>query len=452
MNDLPRPFGRYILQQRLGRGGMAEVFRATIDGPGGFSRSVAIKRILPEYSQDEWFTRMIADEAQIVSRLTHPNIVQILDAGEVEGSWYIAFELVEGTDLFQLLQRIYARGLALPPAFACYIAAEVAAGLDHAHSRRDEHGQPLGIVHRDVSPQNVLLSWLGEVKLGDFGIARAKERTSETQAGTIKGKIYYMSPEQARGEKVDHRSDLFSVGILLYEMLCTQPLYDDGEAVQLLDTVAAGRWKWPSGAELTIPAPLRRVVALALAPDPKTRYQSGRALREALLAAMEACGLRADRDAFGAWLREQNQVPDDRPPQVPATSEYERWHSSPRVQVAVDQAALVAPVEMTRPHLTPPLRAIEPPRPLGTREAPSLIAPRAEPTDTFAFAAIAPPIARPQPPEAWRMPEPVRPQPIEYVETDRGAMPASPMLLTATTLVWLAAIILGTLAALMARE
>ncbi len=219
MNDLPRQFGRYLLQQRLGRGGMAEVFRATVDGPGGFSRPVAIKRILPEYSQDEWFTRMIADEARIVSRLAHPNIVQILDAGEVDGSWYIAFELVDGTDLFQLLQRIYSRGQALPQAYACHIAAEVAAGLDHAHSRRDEHGQPLGIVHRDVSPQNVLLSWLGEVKLGDFGIARARQRTSETQAGTIKGKIYYMSPEQARGETVDHRSDLFAVGILLYETL-----------------------------------------------------------------------------------------------------------------------------------------------------------------------------------------------------------------------------------------
>lgn len=443
---------------------MAEVFRATVEGPGGFSRAVAVKRILPEYGQDDWFTRMIADEARIVAKLSHPNVVQILDTGQVDGSWFIAFELVEGTDLFQLLQRIYSRGQALPQEFACYIAAEVCAGLDHAHSRRDEQGQPLGIVHRDVSPQNVLLSWLGEVKLGDFGIARAKERTSETQAGTIKGKVYYMSPEQARGEKVDHRSDLFSAGILLYEALCTQPLYDEEDALQLLDTVAAGRWRWPSDAELRIPAPLREVVTTALSADVTTRYQTGRAMREAILAAMATCGMHADRDALGAWLRAQNEVPEDRPPEPTAITPDKRWRSSHGGQPAPHPAALVERVEMTHPHLTPPLRALDGRRPSGVREAPVLSqsrpsprampavapAPRPAPPPSVAAPPVLPPIAHPEPPANWQMPELIVPP--REPEPDRTLEPASAALLSATTLVWLLAIVLGTLAALMARE
>ncbi len=450
MIDLPLQYGRYLLQQRLGRGGMAEVFRATVEGPGGFSRSVAIKRILPEYGQDEWFTRMIADEARIVSRLAHPNIVQILDTGQIDDSWFIAFELVDGTDLFQLLQRIYARGQALPPHFACFIVAEVAAALDHAHSRRDEQGQPLGIVHRDVSPQNVLLSWLGEVKLGDFGIARAKERSSDTQAGTIKGKIYYMSPEQARGERVDHRSDLFSAGILLYEALCTQPLYDDDDALHLLETVGAGRWKWPSDAELRIPAELRQVVTTALTPDVNLRFQSGRTMREAILAAMETCGLRTDRDAFAAWLREQNEVPDDQPPDPKRVTEDRRWHSSHRVQAAVSKATLDERQEATLAHLTPPLRAIEP-NPQAVRRDPPILTP---PQPVAAPPAVPPRIANRAPPASWHLPEVIIAEPAAppTVNEPHGSDPASVGLITATTFVWLVAIVLGTLAALMARE
>jgi serine/threonine protein kinase len=435
MDELPYQYGRYHLQQRLGRGGMAEVFRATVDGPGGFQRAVAIKRILPEYGQDEWFTRMIADEARIVSRLSHPNIVQILDTGTIDGSWYIAFELVEGTDMFNLLQTIYGRGQALPMAFACYIVAEVVAGLDHAHSRRDENGHLLGIVHRDVSPQNVLLSWLGEVKLGDFGIARATQRSSDTQAGTIKGKVYYMSPEQARGETVDHRSDLFSAGILLYEALTTQPMYDDEDPGKLLETVALGRWKWPADAELKIPAALRQVVTTALAVDVKARFQSGRAMREALLAAMATCGLRADRDSLGAWLRAQNQVPDDRPPEP--TGEQKRWHSSHRVQLVPAKSALPSNDQTV---------AIDPPK-NPTPAKPRVAVKPQKPLPTPQPIAVAPPIAAPPPPPNWQMPEIVQ-APLP----DRASEPASVGLLTATTLVWLVAIVLGTLAALMARE
>ncbi len=212
--------------------------------------------------------------------------------------------------------------------------------------------------------------------------------------------------------------------------------------MHLLDTVAAGRWHWPSDAELKIPAPLRQVVTTALAPDLNARYQSGRALREALLAAMDTCGLRADRDAFGAWLRDQNQVPDDRPPETSSGTGERRWYSSHRVQAAVDKASLPQQVEMTRPHLTPPLRAMAPAQPVGppTAMPPQLLKPSL------------PPIAHPQPPDDWQMPDVVLPAPRHLSAVDDGSKPASLGLLAATTLVWLLAIVLGTLAALIARE
>ena len=424
MNGLPQRYGRYLLQRRLGRGGMAEVFRASVDGPGGFSRTVAIKRILPEYSRDAWFARMIADEARIVSRLAHPNVVQVLETGQIDDSWFIAFELVDGLDLFALLQQTYGRGKALPHALAAYIVSEVAAALDHAHSRRDEAGEPLGIVHRDVSPQNVLLSWVGEVKLGDFGIARAIARSSETQAGTIKGKIYYMSPEQARGERVDHRSDLFSAGILLYELLCTQPMYDHDDPLRLLELVAAGQWRWPPDADQLIPKPLLEVAAKALAPEREARYQSGRQLREALGAAMAACGLQADRDALGAWLRAENQVPEDRPPTVRDTAIGKRWHTSHLLQLAEEPRERIAANEATRLQV-------------AAMDGEARPSPR-----------VVPRIVHAPPPPHWHLPLPVPIPPPLPPPVDPAA---SPTLLLLTSLVWLLALVLATLGALMAR-
>ena len=431
IGKLPQTYGRYTLHKRLGRGGMAEVFHATVDGPNGFSRAVAVKRILPEYSSDEWFSRMIADEARIVSRLNHPNIVQVLETDKVDGSWYIAFELVEGTDLFHLLEHLYTRGVRMPAEFACYVVAEIAAALDHAHSRRDDQGNLLGIVHRDVSPQNVLISWLGEVKLGDFGIARAAERLAETQAGTIKGKVYYMSPEQARGEVVDHRSDLFSAGILLYELLCTEPMYDADDQLQLLETVAQGHWKWPNDVEMRIAPQLRELVTHALNPLADGRFQTGRQLREAILGVMQTLNLRADRDAFAHWLQVELQRPAEIPLEMPQKVVL------PQVEVEKPK-----PIRWNSSHR---LQLPNPPETVGENEATAMLDLANFPPEHHKEALPARKI-----PLHWSLPPP---RPLATpLPPDPDSLPASRALLLLTAGVWLMALIVGTLAGLMARD
>ncbi|MFZ4579692.1 MAG: protein kinase domain-containing protein [Myxococcota bacterium] len=352
---LPQVFGRYVLRERVGSGGMAEVFRAQMPGLGGFEKSVAIKRMFREYGQDGRFVEMLTDEAKIVSLLSHPNIVQILDVGQIDGDYYIAFEFVEGVDLFRVLQRHHEVGADLPLGMACYVVAELCAALDYAHARKGSNGTSLGIVHRDVSPQNVLLSLVGEVKLTDFGIAKAAYRFGNTQAGTVKGKIYYMSPEQALGHPIDHRSDLFSAGIVLYEALCTRPLYDEPDANLLFDRVTHGRYEWPADKGARIPAPLQAIVERALQPHPAHRFQTGRALRDALLKTARDLGLTCDREQFGAYLRRMYAVEEQLPPPAPVPTRIpgsdDRWRSQ------------VAPMPVEPTDLPPPV----PPMPRTTR-------------------------------------------------------------------------------------
>ncbi len=334
-DDLPQQFGRYTLCERVGRGGMAEVFRATVQGFRGFDSVVAIKRMFGEYASDPTFVEMLTDEAKIVSQLSHPNIVQILDVGRVQGDYYIGFEYVEGVDLFRLLQRHHDMGRDLPIGLSCYIVAELCSALDYAHGRRGADGTPLRIVHRDVSPQNVLLSMQGEVKLTDFGIAKASSRFGQTQAGLVKGKIYYMSPEQVSGQDIDHRSDLFAAGILLYEALTTQPCYDVIDQRALYEAVAAAQWQWPESKLARIPQSLRAVVEQALAADRGARFQSGRALRDGILQAARQAGLAADREEFGQYIRSLYAVEADHPvsivhlaPRVDPLEVHEtRWNS-----------------------------------------------------------------------------------------------------------------------------
>ncbi len=299
---------------------MAEVFRATQPGFGGFEKTVAIKRMFSEYAHDERFVEMLADEAKIVSQLAHPNIVQILDIGRVHDDYYIAFEYIDGVDLFRLLQKHYELERDLPIAMVLYIIGELCAALDHAHARRTSDNRAMHIIHRDVSPQNVLLSYQGEVKLTDFGIAKAAYRLTKTQAGVVKGKLYYMSPEQARGEKLDHRSDLFSAGILLWELLCTRPLYDEDEQGPLLSAVGQAQYAWPLDKKKRVPAPLLALTEQALDRLPENRPQTGRAFCEALAKVAEATGERCDREAFGAYVRGIYEVVDDGPPQLRAVS------------------------------------------------------------------------------------------------------------------------------------
>ena len=172
---------------------------------------------------------MLIDEAKVTSRLTHPNIIQIYDLGELDGHFYLALEYVHGHDLFELLKTLQGSGQQMPVPAAIFVTQELLAGLHYAHFARDERGEPLNIIHRDISPQNLLLSYEGEVKIIDFGIVKAEKRLTETASGVIKGKFYYMSPEQASAKSIDHRSDVFSAGIVLYEALVAAPLYDDEE-------------------------------------------------------------------------------------------------------------------------------------------------------------------------------------------------------------------------------
>jgi serine/threonine protein kinase len=237
-NDLPQEFGEYTLLRRIAVGGMAEVYVAKTGGVAGFEKLVALKVIHPRLSEDEHFTQMLVEEAKIAVLLTHVNIAQTFDLGKIDDTYFIAMEFIEGADAYRVMRRCTELRKAIPIDVATFIVAEMCSGLDYAHRKRDpDSGQPLDIVHRDISPQNVLISSAGEVKIVDFGIAKAASRSTQTEVGVIKGKYYYMSPEQAWGDPMDHRSDVFSTGVVLYELLTGRMLYQDADVATLLDTV-----------------------------------------------------------------------------------------------------------------------------------------------------------------------------------------------------------------------
>ena len=250
----PDRFGQYELLEKIASGGMAEVFRARRTGVEGFRKTVAIKKILPHIADNDEFITMFADEAKLAAELNHPNIVHIYDLGKFQaGGYFIAMEYVEGTDLRSLLVAGRQSGLPMPVPLAVYVASKVASALDYAHRRRDARGEDLHIVHRDVSPQNILISHEGEIKLCDFGIAKADRKVSQTESGSLKGKLQYMSPEQAWGKPIDHRSDLFSLGSVLHEMLTGQRLFRGGTDMVVLELVRKAEVVAPSQLNPTSP-------------------------------------------------------------------------------------------------------------------------------------------------------------------------------------------------------
>ncbi|MDX1996492.1 MAG: TonB family protein [Thermoanaerobaculia bacterium] len=275
-------FGQYLLLEKIGVGGMAEVWRARSQGVEGFQKTVAIKRILPHLTDSADFVTMFVDEAKLAAQLNHDNIIQIFDLGKIGDDYYMAMEYVEGENLRGILNKARDRGEPIPAAVALQIAVRLASALGYAHRKRDFEGQELGLVHRDVSPQNVLVSYEGNVKLCDFGIVKAVARTGHTQMGALKGKLQYMSPEQAWGRPVDARSDLFSVGVLLFEMLTGRRLFTGDSEMQLLEAVRDCRIQAPSDINAEIPVAVDVVVAKALAREPADRYQSADELIQAL--------------------------------------------------------------------------------------------------------------------------------------------------------------------------
>ncbi|MGD9253676.1 MAG: protein kinase [Holophagae bacterium] len=274
-------FGKYILVDKISSGGMADVYRAKVVGIRGFTKTVAIKRIHPHLLERKRFLRMFTDEAKIASRLVHPNIVQIYDLGEADGTPYIAMEYVPGRDLFRVLQRLGSLDRRCPWRLATRIVHEVCTGLHFAHDFRSPDGQPQEIVHRDVSPRNIIITYNGEVKLTDFGVARARDREEHTEHGIIKGKVRYLSPEAAYAKEVDRRSDLFSLGIVFGEMLLMAPLRTgDNEMAMLLDI---RKGEFDRKRFNTIPKPLRSVLNRALEVEPDDRYPTAEEFGEQLL-------------------------------------------------------------------------------------------------------------------------------------------------------------------------
>jgi serine/threonine protein kinase len=274
-------YGPYRLLERVAVGGMAEVFRAKRSGVEGFEKVVAVKRILSHLSDNKEFVDMFIDEAKMVSSLAHPNVAQIFDLGRHESNYWIAMEYVHGRDLRTILRRAKERGLRIPLDISTYVVSKVCAALEYAHRKKDEKGQPMLIVHRDISPQNILISFEGDVKLTDFGIAKAATKASTTDKGALRGKLLYMSPEQAWGKPMDKRSDVFSLGIVFYEMLTEQKPFLGTSEMSILETVRECRVPAPTTINDRIPEKLERVVMKALERDPEVRYQdAGEMLRD----------------------------------------------------------------------------------------------------------------------------------------------------------------------------
>ena len=266
-------YGPYRLVERVAVGGMAEVFRAKRSGVEGFEKIVAVKRILPHLSDNKEFVDMFIDEAKLVAGLTHPNIVQIFDLGKIEKSYYIAMEYVHGRDLRTILRSARERGLRLPLDLSVLIVGRVCAALEYAHRARDDQGRAMWIVHRDISPQNILISFEGDVKLTDFGITNAATKATVTDAGALRGKLLYMSPEQAWGKPMDRRSDVFSLGIVFYEMVTDQKPFLGTSEMSILEMVRECRITAPSSFNPRLPEKIEKVILKALERDPDERYQ-----------------------------------------------------------------------------------------------------------------------------------------------------------------------------------
>ncbi len=279
----PIPFGKYFLLEKLNTGGMAEVFKAKTFGVEGFERIVAVKKILPSIAEDKEFISMFIDEAKIAGQLSHANIAQIFDLGNINDEYYIALEYVPGHDLRVIYDRCVRQNRKLDIGCVCYIISKICEGLDYAHNKKDANGEPMNIIHRDISPQNILISYEGDCKLIDFGIAKATNKTSATQVGILKGKFSYMSPEQVSGKtNIDRRSDIFALGIVLFEMLTLKRLFLGASDFETLEKIRKVEVSPPTLYNSDIPEELEDIVLKALEKDVTQRYQTANELQEAI--------------------------------------------------------------------------------------------------------------------------------------------------------------------------
>jgi len=297
-------FGQYILKSHIATGGMAEVYKARMMGMEGFQKTVAIKRILPHLTDNDEFVTMFVDEAKLAAQLNHNNIIHIYDLGKIDRSYYIAMEYIEGRDLRSLMKECREHETTLPIPLALHITTLLASALDYAHRKRDFENRDLGLVHRDVSPQNVLISNDGDVKLCDFGIAKAASKASHTRAGALKGKLQYMSPEQAWGKDIDHRSDIFSLGLVLYEMLTGRKLFAGDSELSILEQVRNPKIQPPSEINPEVTADVEQIVMKALGTDREERYQSARDMQKELEKVMRKHGWAPDSADLAQFMKD----------------------------------------------------------------------------------------------------------------------------------------------------
>ncbi len=322
-------FGHYVLHERIGAGGMAEIFRASTPGMDGGGHQLVIKRILPSLSGDPQFVKMFIEEARLCVYLRHPNVVEVYDLGEIHDQYFIAMEYVAGRDLLKTLACCAKKRRAFPTDLALYIVMEVLKGLDYAHNLESPDGLALGIIHRDVSPSNVLLSFDGEVKLSDFGIAKATIR-EKTATGILKGKFGYMAPEQVTGSPIDHRADVFAVGILLYELLTGHRLFAGRSDLQVLERVRDAKIDPPPRHyRPDLADELDGIVLRALSRRPDDRFQTTAALHDALLDYTRRAGVRIGPAVLARFMRDLfvEELPPEDDDDLPLVSSVQRIHT-----------------------------------------------------------------------------------------------------------------------------
>jgi serine/threonine protein kinase len=296
--------GRYVVLKHLASGGMADVLLGRADGIEGFERHVVLKRIRPEYARDERFIRMFLDEARVVANLHHQHVVQVHDIGEANGEYFIAMEYIHGEDVRSILSNASKSRAHVPIGHAIAIVSAAAAGLHYAHERRGSDMRSIGIVHRDVSPSNILVGYDGSIKVVDFGIAKASMRR-ETRSSSLKGKVSYMSPEQCKGGQLDRRSDVYSLGVVLYELCTTSRLFKGDNDYLLMDQIVNGRVSLPQVRRPDLPNELSAIIMKAISPDPERRFFTAEELRVAVDRFAANAGLTTSTSALGAYLRKK---------------------------------------------------------------------------------------------------------------------------------------------------
>ncbi len=341
VQEYPIKFGKYLLLERIAVGGMAEIFRAIFSTIEGVEKLVAIKRILPEYSVDEEFISLFVDEARISATLQHPSIVQVFDFGKIDRSYYLAMEYVDGPNLKSFVRRLCQYEQEFPIEYAIYIIIQILKALDYLYRATDSSNRPLRVIHRDISPQNILLSREAEVKITDFGIAKAASKLSQTVPGKIQGKFGYMSPEQAVGKELDHRSDLFSLGIIFFEMLTGKRLYGGENTFIRYENVKEAKIQAVSKFR-DVPEALDRIVKKMLHKNPDERYQSSADLQKDLSDFLYPANVETVIASLAKAINKYfpKQVSDDKQPEQKPPAEKKRWWRKRSTKAAKEEKQL----------------------------------------------------------------------------------------------------------------